>query len=83
MVAACRRRYRPPTACARWMSAPTTDRPPMPSSPMRVKDLTYSADLPLSGELKGELDSDGVPTYFRGKIHRREGHIIDGDSPDS
>jgi len=34
---------------------------------MRVKDLTYSADLPLSGELKGELGRDGVPTYFRGR----------------
>src|SRR6266700_1426191 len=31
---------------------------------MRVKDLTYSADLPLSGELKGELGRDGLPTYF-------------------
>ena len=38
---------------------------------MRVKDLTYSADLPLSGELKGELGRDGLPTYFRGKITRR------------
>ena len=35
---------------------------------MRVKDLTYSADLPLSGELKGELGRDGVPTYLRGKV---------------
>ena len=41
---------------------------------MRVKDLTYSADLPLSGELKGELGRDGLPTYFRGKVigRRRE-----------
>ena len=35
---------------------------------MRVKDLTYSAELPLSGELKGELGRDGLPTYFRGKV---------------
>ena len=49
---------------------------------MRVKDLTYSADLPLSGELKGELGRDGVPTYFRGKIVAGAGHIIDSDTPD-
>jgi len=49
---------------------------------MRVKDLTYSADLPLSGELKGELGRDGVPTYFRGKIFAGAGHIIDSDTPD-
>jgi len=49
---------------------------------MRVKDLTYSADLPLSGELKGELGRDGLPTYFRGKISAGAGHIIDSDTPD-
>jgi hypothetical protein len=49
---------------------------------MRVKDLTYSADLPLSGELKGELGRDGLPTYFRGKILAGSGHIIDSDTPD-
>ena len=35
---------------------------------LRLKDLTYSADLPLTGELKGELGRDGLPTYFRGKV---------------
>jgi hypothetical protein len=49
---------------------------------MRVKDLTYNADLPLSGELKGELGRDGLPTYFRGKILAGAGHIIDTDTPD-
>ena len=49
---------------------------------MRVKDLTYSADLPLSGELKGELGRDGLPTYFRGKITAGAGNIIDSDTPD-
>ena len=43
---------------------------------MRVKDLTYSADLPLSGELKGELGRDGLPTYFRGKVNAGAGHLI-------
>jgi hypothetical protein len=49
---------------------------------LRLKDLTYSADLPLSGELKGELGRDGLPTYFRGKITAGAGSIIDSDTPD-
>jgi len=49
---------------------------------LRVKDLTYSADLPLSGELKGEFGRDGLPTYFRGKITAGAGYIIDSDTPD-
>jgi hypothetical protein len=49
---------------------------------LRLKDMTYSADLPLSGELKGELGRDGLPTYFKGKLVAGAGHIIDGDTPD-
>lgn len=49
---------------------------------LRMKDLTYSADLPLTGELKGELGRDGVPTYFRGKLISGAGTIIDNDTPD-
>src|SRR5882762_327565 len=49
---------------------------------LRMKDLTYSADLPLTGDLKGELGRDGLPTYFRGKITAGAGHVIDGDTPD-
>ncbi|SPP95696.1 MULTISPECIES: DUF3971 domain-containing protein [Bradyrhizobium] len=49
---------------------------------LRVKDLTYTADLPLTGELKGELGRDGVPTFFRGKIAVGAGNIIDSDTPD-
>jgi hypothetical protein len=49
---------------------------------LRLKDLTYSADLPLSGELKGELGRDGLPTYLRGKITAGAGDIIDSDTPD-
>src|SRR5439155_15430843 len=48
---------------------------------LRVKDLTYTADLPLTGELKGELGRDGVPTFFRGKIAVGAGNIIDTDTP--
>jgi hypothetical protein len=49
---------------------------------LRLKDLTYTADLPLSGELKGELGRDGLPTYFRGKIVAGPGSITDTDTPD-
>src|SRR5581483_4018993 len=49
---------------------------------LRLKDLTYSANLPLSGELKGELGRDGLPTYFRGKIIAGAGEITDSDTPD-
>jgi hypothetical protein len=49
---------------------------------LRMKDLTYSADLPLTGEMKGELGRDGVPTYFRGKLTAGAGTIIDNDTPD-
>src|SRR6202171_2297097 len=49
---------------------------------LRLKDPTYSADLALSGELKGELGRDGLPTYFHGKISASAGNIIDSDTPD-
>ena len=49
---------------------------------LRLKDLTYNADLPLTGELKGELGRDGLPTYFRGKLTAGAGTIIDTDTPD-
>jgi hypothetical protein len=49
---------------------------------LRMKDRTYSADFPLSGELKGELGRDGLPTYFRGKITAGAGNIVDADTPD-
>jgi hypothetical protein len=49
---------------------------------LRMKDLTYSADLPLTGELKGELGRDGLPTYFNGKLVAGAGTVIDSDTPD-
>src|ERR1700730_11532155 len=49
---------------------------------LRLKDLTYSANLPLTGELKGELGGGRLPTYFRGKITAGAGAIIDSDTPD-
>jgi hypothetical protein len=49
---------------------------------LRLKDLTFSADLPLTGELKGELGRDGLPTYFSGKLSAGAGTIVDTDTPD-
>src|SRR5579871_6275979 len=49
---------------------------------LRLKDVTYTADLPLTGELKGELGRDGLPTYFRGKVVVGNGTITDTDTPD-
>ena len=49
---------------------------------LRVKDLTYSADLPLTGELKGELGRDGLPTFFRGRLTAGAGQLTDSDTPD-
>ncbi len=49
---------------------------------LRIKDLTYSADMPLSGELKGEIGRDGLPTYLRGSLVAGKGTIIDFDTPD-
>jgi hypothetical protein len=49
---------------------------------MRLKNLNYNANLPLSGELKGELGRDGLPTYFRGKITAGAGEVVDSDTPE-
>jgi len=49
---------------------------------LRAKDLNYSSDLPLTGELRGELGRDGLPTFFRGKIEAGKGTIVDHDTPD-
>src|SRR6201996_5779905 len=49
---------------------------------LRLKNMNYSANLPLSGELKGELGRDGLPTFFRGKITSGAGEIVDSDTPE-
>ncbi|WP_430707684.1 DUF3971 domain-containing protein [Nitrobacter hamburgensis] len=49
---------------------------------LRIKDLTYTADMPLSGELKGEIGRDGLPTYLRGSLFAGKGTITDADTPD-
>lgn len=49
---------------------------------LRLKNLTYSADFPITGDLKGEVGRDGVPTYLRGKLTTGAGTVIDADTPD-
>lgn len=48
----------------------------------RLKDFTYAADMPLSGEFKGEIGRDGLPTYFRGEIVAGKGTVVDLNVPD-
>ena len=48
----------------------------------RLKDFTYSADMPLSGEFKGEIGRDGLPTFFRGELNIGKGTIVDLNVPD-
>lgn len=48
----------------------------------RLKDFTYAADMPLSGEFKGEIGRDGLPTYFRGEMIVGKGTIVDLNVPD-
>lgn len=48
----------------------------------RTKDVHHTAELPLSGHLKGEIGRDGLPTYLSGKITIGAGQIIDLEIPD-
>jgi hypothetical protein len=48
----------------------------------RLRDFTYSADMPLSGSFKGEIGRDGLPTYFRGELVAGKGTIVDLNVPD-
>jgi hypothetical protein len=48
----------------------------------RLRDFTYSADMPLSGTFKGEIGRDGLPTYFRGELVAGKGTIVDLNVPD-
>ncbi|WP_454000874.1 YhdP family protein [Afipia felis] len=49
----------------------------------RIKDFTFTADgLPISGEIKGEVGRDGLPTYLSGALSIGKGSIIDRSTPD-
>jgi hypothetical protein len=49
---------------------------------LRLKDASYTADLPLTGRLRGEIGRDGLPTYFTGKIGVDAGSIVDRKAPE-
>jgi hypothetical protein len=49
----------------------------------RLKDFTYTTDgMLLSGEVKGEVGRDGLPTYLGGVLSIGKGSIIDRTTPD-
>ncbi len=49
----------------------------------RLKDFTYTTDgMLLSGEIKGEVGRDGLPTYLGGVFSIGKGSIIDRATPD-
>jgi len=49
----------------------------------RLKDFTYTTDgMLLSGEIKGEVGRDGLPTYLGGVFSIGKGNIIDRTTPD-
>ncbi|MCL2713164.1 MAG: DUF3971 domain-containing protein [Alphaproteobacteria bacterium] len=49
---------------------------------LRIRELTYEVEVPLTGELRAELGAGGVPILFWCKIRAGSGHIIDTDTPD-
>lgn len=49
---------------------------------LRLKDASYTADLPITGRLRGEIGRDGLPTYFTGKIGVEAGSIVDRRAPE-
>lgn len=49
----------------------------------RLKDFTYTTDgMLLSGEVKGEVGRDGLPTYLGGAFSIGKGSLIDRATPD-
>ncbi len=49
---------------------------------LRMNDLSYTADVPLSGRIRGEIGGDGFPTFLSGRIVADAGQIIDRKVPD-
>jgi len=48
---------------------------------MRLGDGQYEPDLPLSGRIRADIGSDGVPRMVEGRIVVEKGAIIDLDDP--
>ncbi len=49
---------------------------------MRLGDMPYVIDLPISGRLRGEIGRDGLPTFFTGSVAIDAGTIVDRKVPD-
>jgi hypothetical protein len=49
---------------------------------MRLGDMPYTIDLPVSGRLRGEVGRDGLPTFFTGNVAVGAGTIVDRKVPD-
>lgn len=49
---------------------------------LRLKDASYTVDLPITGRLRGEIGRDGLPTYLTGKIAVDAGSIVDRRAPE-
>ncbi len=49
---------------------------------MRLSDMPYILDLPVSGRLRGEIGRDGLPTFFTGSIAVDAGTIVDRKVPE-
>jgi hypothetical protein len=49
---------------------------------LRLNDLPYTIDLPVSGRLRGEIGRDGLPTFFTGSLAIDAGTIVDRKVPD-
>lgn len=49
---------------------------------LRLKDASYTADIPLTGRVRGEIGRDGLPTFVTGKIKADAGSIVDRRAPE-
>ncbi|MEW6644149.1 MAG: hypothetical protein AB1586_26820 [Pseudomonadota bacterium] len=49
---------------------------------LRLKELNFTADMPLTGHIRGEIGRDGLPTFLTGKMAMGAGQVIDRDTPD-
>lgn len=49
---------------------------------LRMNDMSYTADVPLSGRIRGEIGRDGFPTFLSGKVVAEAGEILDRKVPE-
>ena len=49
---------------------------------LRMNDMSYTADVPISGRMRGEIGRDGFPTFLSGKVIADAGEILDRKVPE-